>query len=116
MSARGQRQKLNNDRPVPTFNRISELVVDVPMACLVVTDHLYYVPKPRIGRQIPVIYGNLGRRYVFVPSVIDLFQVLGIADDRLFLEVTDDPVRSHGRDQVKHEEKIVEHPLGEKDQ
>jgi hypothetical protein len=41
-----------------------------------------------------------------VASVIYLFQVLGVADDRFFLKITDDPVRGLGRDQVKNEEKL----------
>ena len=98
------------------LNRVGELVVDIPVASLITADHQHDVPEARIGREVPVIYGDLGRRYVFVLSGIDLFQVLSVADDRLFLEVTDDPVRSLGRNQVKHEEEIVEHPLGDKDQ
>ena len=76
------------------------------MSGLVVADYLHHVPEPRIGRQVPVFNGNPGRRDVFVQSGINLFQVLGITDDRLFLEVTDDPVRRLGRYQVEGEKKL----------
>ncbi len=49
-SESGQKLKSNNNRPVPTLNGISELVVDVSVVCLVVADHLYNVPEVRIGR------------------------------------------------------------------
>jgi hypothetical protein len=49
------------------------------MAGFVITDYLHNIPEARIGRQVPVIYCNLRCWYIFVPPIVDFFQVLKVS-------------------------------------
>ena len=47
------------------------------------------VLEARVGPELPVVDGDLGRGNILDPPALDLGQVLGIADDRLLLEIAD---------------------------
>ena len=43
--------------------------------------------EARVGCELPVVDGDLGCGDILGPPALDLGQVLGIADDRLLLEI-----------------------------
>ena len=80
---------------------VGKFVIDVTVLRLICTDNDDDVTQARVGSQIPIINRHLGRRDIGVAAVVDPGQVLGIAIDRLFLQITDNTMRGPRRDHVK---------------
>lgn len=88
-----------------------EAVVDVAMMGLVRPHDQNNVAQRRVGRQLPIVDGDRRRGHVRRSAFVDLLQIQAVADDGLFLEIADQPVRRARRHQVEQEEDDVEDAL-----
>ena len=77
---------------------VGEFVIDVAVLRLIWTDDDDDVTQARVGRQIPMVNRHLGRRDIRVAAVVDPGQILGIAADRFFRQMTDKTMRGPRRD------------------
>ena len=94
---------------------VGEAVIDVPVMGFVSPHNENHVAQSRIQRQVPVTDGDLRRSDVGGTPFVDLGQVMGIADHRLFLEIAHETMRGLRRENVETEEEHIEQPLGADD-
>ena len=71
---------------------IGNLMIDTAMFRFVIANRENDVAETRPRLEVPVVDSDLECRHIFVPARVDLFQIVGVTDDRLFLEVTHDTV------------------------
>lgn len=92
-----------------------EAVVDIAVVRFVGADDEHHITQCRIGRELPIVARDGGRRHIFGAAFIDFGQVEAVAEDRFLLEIADDAVGSARRDDVEQEECDVEDGLHELD-
>lgn len=88
-----------------------ETMVHVPMVCLVGTNHEHDIAQRCTLWKLPVMSSDVGRRNIRRSALIELSEVMRVADHRFFFEIADDPVRGPGADEVKQEKRDIEEPL-----
>jgi hypothetical protein len=86
---------------------IGKVVVGIAVMGLVRAHHKDHVAQARGGWQVPVFYRDLRCCHVFDPACVNLCQIVGIADHRLFLEVANHAMRRLGGKQVEKEVEVI---------
>ena len=89
-------------------NLVGEVVVLVPVLCLIGPDHQHHVAQHRIVGKGPVVLRDLRRGHIGRVPGVDLGKVVRVAHHGLFLEISHHPVRGLWSEEVKEE---VEVPL-----
>jgi hypothetical protein len=102
-------RRRSGNRPLRKSGKfIGKPVVDVAMMSFIGSDHQHNITKRRIVRKFPVPLCDLGRGYVLGTTLVDLREIVGVADDRLLLKIANDPMCGLRADEIKSEEAAVE--------